>query len=124
MKLTAPLTAAIVLATAAFSQAEPPKVNHVVALLEDAKSSATPLPLLEKAAREFKDFKGSPVHAKKGGKALARAQNSENEALAKHRREAEAKIGQAVETAKAGGNPQSQINAAIAEVHLTGAYKR
>ena len=42
----------------------------------------------------------------------------------KHRHEAEQRMSQAIATAKAGGNPGSEINAAIANVHLAGSYKR
>lgn len=104
--------------------AEPPKVEQVVDLLQKAKESTSPLPLLQKAREAWKHFDAGPNHLKAtaagvGSRAQA-AQELKGREL-KHR--AMEHINDAIELAKKGEKPTSKIDAAIAEVHHSGSLK-
>jgi hypothetical protein len=104
--------------------AEPPKVEHVVDLLQKAKESTSPLPLLQKAKEAWKHFDAGPNHLKAtaagvGSQAQA-AQELKGREM-KHR--AMGYINDAIELAKKGEKPTSKIDAAIAEVHHSGTMK-
>jgi hypothetical protein len=104
--------------------AEPPKVEHVVDLLQKAKESTSPLPLLENAKKAWKHFDAGPNHLKAtaaGVGAQAQAAQELKGRELKHR--AMEYIDEAIELAKKGEKPTSKIDAAIAEVHHSGTLK-
>ena len=69
MNRFAPLAALALLCSSTLGFAEPPKVDHVVALMEQAKTSPAPLPLLEQAKAELKKFEPPKVHYRTESKA-------------------------------------------------------
>jgi hypothetical protein len=101
--------------------AEPPKIEHVIGLLQQAKDSANPTPLLEKARNTLKEFHASHPLANTaagiGAKRSANIQIGENEK--KHK--AMEAITKAIEAAKEGGDDvKAKIESAIAHVHAAG----
>jgi hypothetical protein len=104
--------------------AEPQKVENVVDLLQQAKDSASPIPLLEKAREQMKHYDAGPNHLKQNaagvGKKAQAAEEIKGREL-KHR--AMEYINDAIELAKKGEKATSKIDAAIAEVHHTGTLK-
>ena len=100
--------------------AEPPKIEHVIELLHEAKSSKNPVPLLEKAHDALKDF--NPAPAKDPG---AKKKNLGNkEAAQEHKHKAMEAIADAIKTAKEGGDPTPKIEHAVAMAHEAGDSKR
>ena len=99
---------------------EPPKLEHVIKLLEEAKNSDHPLPLLEKAHKTLKEF--HPAHplamraAGVGARRTAATQLGENE---KKHAALEA-ITKAIDAAKSGADAKSKIESAIAFAHSAG----
>ena len=99
--------------------AEPPKIEHVIDLLHEAKDAKDPVPLLEKAHEALKDF--NPVPAKDNG---AKKKNSANKAGAQeHKHKAMEAIADAIKTAKEGGDAKPKIEHAVALAHAAGDAK-
>src|SRR5581483_12304377 len=102
--------------------AEPKKIDDVVDLLQKAKTSSHPLPLLEKAKKEFDEYHAAPGHAKEIASGMrARGVAGNDIAAHKRKKEAEKMLNEAIQVAKSGGDPKSKIEAAIAEIHNTAA---
>ncbi|HEV7403145.1 MAG TPA: hypothetical protein VGO11_09475 [Chthoniobacteraceae bacterium] len=103
--------------------AEPPKIEHVIDLLQKAKDAADPLPILQHARKEFSDF--NPVDANKLTAAGSGQRKTAGMEVAGHDRKHEAMeaIGHAIEAAKEKGDTKAKIESAIAKVHYAGALK-
>src|SRR4051812_10972709 len=83
--------------------AEPGKIENIVDLLQKAKESANPLPLLEKAKKEMNDYKPGPNRNKEtlaGRGAKKQAAASVEAGEMKHM--AEKALHEAIEAAKEG----------------------
>lgn len=104
--------------------AEPPKVEHVVDLLQKAKESTSPLPLLQKAKEQWKHFDAGPNHLKATVAGVGeRAQAAQELKAREYKHRAMEHLNDAIELAKKGEKPNSKIDAAIAEIHHSGTFK-
>lgn len=116
---------ATLFAVSPVATAEPPKIEHVIDLLHQAKDSGSPLPLLEKAKGELKEFNAAPNETKarvSGVRARAIAANAL--AAGEHKRKAMEAITEAIQVARAGGDVRSKIDHTVAMVHEAGNLKR
>lgn len=105
-------------------RAEAPRIEHVVDLLQQAKASDKPLPLLEQAHKALKEF--NPANGMKATAAGIGAKRQANNSIAahEHKQRAMKAIGEAIELAKQGGNAKPKIDSAIALTHQAGDLKR
>ena len=103
------------------ARTEPPKIEHVIDLLHQAKDSANPLPLLTKAHQELADFKAAPGAGKERAAGIG-ARCIAGNAVAGH--EHKQKAMEAIKAAKAGGDVKPKIEHAIAMAHEAGDLKR
>ena len=123
MKANVPSVLFVILAAALAAQAEPAKVESVIDLLQEAKKSATPLPLLEKAKEQFKNYRAKDTHEERGA-GIGRRHAAVNGKVAhEDKADALAAIEEAITVAKAGGSAVPKIDHAIALVHKTGDMK-
>jgi hypothetical protein len=104
--------------------AEAPKIDHAIDLLQQAKTSDKPLPLLEQARKTLKDF--NPVNGTKATAAGIGAKKQANNSIAahEHKQRAMHAIEEAIETAKGGADAKSKIDSAITLTHRAGDFKR
>lgn len=104
--------------------AEAPRIEHVIDLLQQAKASDKPLPLLEQARKTLKEF--NPTNGTKATAAGIGAKKQANNALAahEHKQRAMKAISEAIELAQQGGNAKPKIDSAIALTHQAGDLKR
>ena len=107
------------------SFAEPGPIEKIVNLLQQAKDSPNPLPLLEQAKQHMNKYNPAPNQNKetlagRGPKKQAAASVEAHEMKGR----AEKALHEAIEAAKSGSpDLKSKIDAAIAEVHHTGSEK-
>ena len=100
--------------------AEPAEIEEIIKLLHEAKASAEPLPLLEKAHAVLKGF--NPVPARQPG---APRKNQGNKAAAQENKgKAMEAIGDAIKVAKEGGVVKPKIEHAVAMAHKAGDLKQ
>src|SRR3954471_24607902 len=95
--------------------AEPPKVEQVVDLLQQAKASGSPIQLLEKAKEAWKHFDAGPNHVKATAAGVGRKAQAAEEIKGRElKHKAMDYIDEAIDLAKKGEKPTSKIDAAIA----------
>jgi len=95
-------------------RAESAKADEVVELLQQAKASTEPMPILEKAKKQFSVMMAAPRGAGAvGPKKHAGLMASGHE----HKQRALDAIDEAIAAAKAGGDPKPKIEHAISSVH-------
>lgn len=124
MKIAQSLTVALVALTAALSlHAEPPKIEHVIDVLQKAKESNAPLKQLEHAKKMMSDY--DPVSGNQLTAAGSGPRRTAGMEVAGHdrKREAMEAIGRAIQAAKAHEDVKPKIESAIAKVHYAGALK-
>ena len=100
--------------------AEPPKIEHVIELLHEAKDSSNPVPLLEKAHAALKEFNPAPSKETGAKKKI----NANREGAQEHKHKAMEAIAEAIKTAKDGGDAKPKIEHAVALTHEAGDSKR
>lgn len=107
--------------------AEPPKIEHIIDLLQQAKTADKPLPLLHDAKEKFAGF--DPVN---GHQLTAEGVGSRKKAVIEvagqeRKREAMDAIGAAIEAAKDRSQTTqryvNKVENAIAKVHFAGSLK-
>jgi hypothetical protein len=100
------------------AQADPKAVDEIIELLRSAEASPKPLPILEKAKAELKEYQPKPAVA-----AGVRKKGAIRAEAADRKRDAMERLNQAIEEAKAGRDPKSKITAAISNVRHMGAMR-
>jgi hypothetical protein len=116
--------AALFLGAPAVASAEPPKVDHIIELLHQAKDSSEPVPFLEKAHKALQEFKAAPNANKAAAAGIGARRIAGNAAGAhEHKVKALEAIKDAIEIAKGGGEVKPKIEHAIAMVHEAGNLK-
>ena len=105
------------------TQAEAPKIDHIVELLQQAKASDHPMPLLEKARAALKDFKPSAPRRLAAADIGHHKSAGIQVAAQEHKRRAMEAVNEAIHTAKEGGDVKPRIDSAIAQVHSVGQFK-
>src|SRR5260221_14663655 len=115
---------ALLVAMPAVTRAEPPKIEHIIELLQKAKDSDKPVPLLEEAHKILKEFKPEPNGNKATAAGIhARHQAGNAVAAEEHKHQAMKALNEAIEVAKNGGDAKSKIESAVAYVHQAGELK-